>query len=483
MGLFDIILAVVLFLFVIGFFVVVWKAAQDWRWFNIVAVCITMLLCVLFLFPTAGVLKSRAAWHQIREKLEVRAATVAAEQQALKYGDPNDPSAGEGLVSLDRQLSKLGIEAGRRWRSLTQQNNDPANIVLSAPAQGIDGVAGVPGQPDDAAAPAVAPGPLVPESMVVYGFAESPGLDDYLGEFRVTASTPTQVTLAPTGNLRASQVRLIQDRGRGAKWSLYELLPVDGHDPFIAVGSVPSDDECLGRVDEDLVRGLLADKVSPETLSEYLRDGSRATDDDPPLSRWWKVQFLKDKVFEVDSPDQLGALEGGFFDGNGRALDARLQRGDEGGVRFRKGDQILVKEEEARDLIAEGSAEVLDKYYLRPLNDYRFVLRRIQLRLLDLANRKTELEDEQKVLQQAVQKTEGMLVVNQDIKLKLEQDLGQFTVEKTAIQDYTTKLQEELKSMRAEMVRLHQDNQRLEQKLEAKHLEIERRLDSLTAAQ
>ncbi len=53
----------------IGFFVVVWKAAREWRWYNIVAVCITLLLAVLFLFPTAGVLRSRAAWHQVKERL------------------------------------------------------------------------------------------------------------------------------------------------------------------------------------------------------------------------------------------------------------------------------------------------------------------------------------------------------------------------------------------------------------------------------
>ena len=40
----------------IGFFVVVWKASPNWRWYNIVAVCITMILSVLFIFPTAGVL-------------------------------------------------------------------------------------------------------------------------------------------------------------------------------------------------------------------------------------------------------------------------------------------------------------------------------------------------------------------------------------------------------------------------------------------
>ena len=56
----------------IGFFVVVWKASPNWRWYNIVAVCITMILSVLFIFPTAGVLKSRSSWHQLKEKLEGR---------------------------------------------------------------------------------------------------------------------------------------------------------------------------------------------------------------------------------------------------------------------------------------------------------------------------------------------------------------------------------------------------------------------------
>ena len=56
---------------------------------------------------------------------------------------------------------------------------------------------------DDPAAPAAPPEPLIPVSMVVYGFSESAARMDsetplilptaFLGEFVVTASTPTQV--------------------------------------------------------------------------------------------------------------------------------------------------------------------------------------------------------------------------------------------------------------------------------------------------
>ena len=75
----------------IGFFVVVWKSAKNWRWFNIVAACFSMLLAIAFLFPTAGVLKSRAAWHQLKEKLEVQAAQVYADYRIIKFGDPANP--------------------------------------------------------------------------------------------------------------------------------------------------------------------------------------------------------------------------------------------------------------------------------------------------------------------------------------------------------------------------------------------------------
>jgi len=234
-------------------------------------------------------------------------------------------------------------------------------------------------------------------------------------------------------------------------------------------------------MDDALIAKLFGNRVSPETLKAYQEDGRRATDDDPPLSRWWKIEFTKNHAIDVDSPEQRGALDGGFFDGNGRAVDGRLQRGADGQVQFKKGDQILVKEEAANQLIDEGVAELRDRFFLRPLNDYRYILRRVRLRLTELANRKEELEFETKVLEEAIAKTEGMLVSNQAIKLKLEQDLAQFRVEKNAITSYTEQVRQQVDAMRADMARLHQQNLALEQQIEQKQLEIERRLDTLTS--
>lgn len=475
----------------IGFFVVVWKAAREWRWFNIVAVCVTMLLAVLFLFPTAGVLKSRAAWHDLKEKLEKQAAEAKAEQRLIKYGDPNDAEFATGVVDLGRDLSKIGIEAGRRWRGLRFQGVANNQITLVAPqAADPTAVEGIPDAAagDPAAAAAAQPGSLVPADLVVYGFAETqnPQQPDplptfYLGEFRVITSTPNSVTLTPTGPLEQGQLQRIGNR-QAVSWSLYELLPLDAHEPFVAAGSEQTEDNFFGRIDEQTIDQLLGNRVSPETLQSYKEDGRRASDQDPPLSRWWLIEFTKNHSIDVDSPNRLAILEGeGFFDGNGRAIDSRLQRGE--AVDFKAGDQVLVKEEAARALIDEDVAEQRDSFYLRPLNDYRYILRRIRLRIAELANRKTELEFETKVLQDAIAKTESMLVSNQAIKLKLEQDLAQFRVEKNAINSYVDNLRQQVDKMRQAMVRLHQQNLALEQQIEANELAIERRLNAVTAVQ
>jgi hypothetical protein len=295
----------------------------------------------------------------------------------------------------------------------------------------------------------------------------------------VTASTPNDVTLAPNGPLAPEQIQLVQQaQQQGRTWTLYEMLPLDGHRPFIADGSVQTDDQYFGRVDEDLVRSLLGQGTTEATIQNYLRDGGRATQDDPPLSRWDKIEFLKKYTMQVDSPDQRGALDGTFFDGNGRAVDSRLQRGED--LVFAVGDQILVKQEEAKKLLDEGTARLIDQYYLRPLNDYRFVLRRIRLQLAELENRKTELAFEKSVLDEAIALTVKMLTINQEIKLKLEQDLAQVQVESKSIQDYKNKNAKKVEDLRAEMIRLHKENQALEQQLEKHHFDIKRKIDSVT---
>ncbi len=316
----------------------------------------------------------------------------------------------------------------------------------------------------------------------MYCFAEGdePGVtvkvpSFYLGEYRVTASTPTQVTLTPVGAQEAVQSQAIAS-GRAESWALYELVPLDGHNQFIAAGSdqTENNDNIFGRVDEEMVRRLLGNNVTPATLDKYLRDGSRVRQDDPPATRWVKIEFIKNYQITVDSPEKRNVLDGGFFDASGQSVDSRLQRiADDGGVaKFKTGDQLVVKEEAANAMIEEGVAKLLDTFFVRELNDYRVLLQRTRLRITELGIRQGELEYEQKVLEDAIAATNTMLTANQEAKLKLEKDLAQIQTERTVIKTYTDNLEQKVGQTRQHLVSLYRQNLQLATKLKEIHQKI-----------
>jgi hypothetical protein len=237
----------------------------------------------------------------------------------------------------------------------------------------------------------------------------------------------------------------------------------------------------FGRIDDELVNRLLSNPMSAQSRAEYLRDGTRSLPDDEPLSKWVKIEFTKNHEIVVDSPDQRGALDGGFFDGSGRAVDSRLQHGDSGKVKFSKDDILIVQEEAADALIDADVARLIDTYYIRPLNDYRFVLRRIRLRLAELQTRTKELTYENEVLQRAIDATVNMKAAAQGEKLKLEQDFEQTEIERKALEVYNAKLEGVVKETRQELVKLYRSNQQLEKELQMFHEAIAKPGESLTS--
>ena len=93
---------------VIAFFVVIWKAAKHWRWYNIVAACITMLLGghVPVSDRRHSEKSCRLASDQ-RDAREVRRRREA-EQRRIKFGDPSD--------SIDRRGRDLAFtKTGESW--------------------------------------------------------------------------------------------------------------------------------------------------------------------------------------------------------------------------------------------------------------------------------------------------------------------------------------------------------------------------------
>jgi len=475
-----------------GFFM--WKSRDTWRWYHITTASIALILAIILLFPTAGTLKSRSAWHKVKEDLETQLTRLESEQFTLKHGDPPDSPEGNGALALKEQLNRFSLEAGRRWQNLRPQAGaTPATVTLirsAAPAELPPGMEATEPPADAAAGAAAVPAvpaagnlPLIPQGLVVYAFAETTqeGIavlvpTFYLGEFRVTASTPTQMTIEATARLEAPQAQAITS-GQASSWSLYELLPLDSHEIFLRPQTAISDNAIFGDVDNDLVRASLSRGVTDATIQKYLRDGTPSSPDDPPSTRWVKIEFTKAHAIVVDSPEQRGALDGGFFDASGQAVDSRMQRRGEGPtggtVQFAVGDQITVLEQAADELIEQNVAKLLNTYYVRPLNDYLFVLRRIRLRLNELEIRKVELEFEQKVLGDAIAATVSMLNTNQEAKLKLEKDLAQIQVEQAAIAQYNSSVKETLTNTRQRLSGLYQDNLRLRNELDEIHTAIE----------
>jgi hypothetical protein len=447
----------------IAFVVVVVKSAKNTRWYQITSAVMTMLLAIIFLFPTAGVLKSRQAWNEVAEKLENDLRRVEEDHERILRGDPGDPTAPEGLESLSAKLSKMSTEAGRRWPGLTMVGGGNGAITLQLPAQPA-----VPGQEPAAASTE----PLVEVGMVVYGFREGafPGIDEtvptfYLGEFKVTASQPNSVTIVPSSPLDQRQAAAVS--GAQGKWSLYELLPLDGHEPFVAEGSKPDDDNILGRVDDKLV-DMLFKNASPEARQRYLLDGSKSDQVEDQAARWVKIAFDKKFTVDVDAKSTLGALEGGFFDESGRAVDGRLQRDDDGNIAFAVGDTIVLKEEGWKDLVEpEGVASVQATYYLRPLNDYRSVLRNLRLQIRETRIRIETLEYEKKILVSAGAATNSTLVKVQIEKDNLEKDLSQHQVENTALRTYFDKIREKLRQTKEASSALYRSNLGLMRQIES----------------
>ena len=110
-------------------------------------------------------------------------------------------------------------------------------------------------------------------------------------------------------------------------------------------------------------------------------------------------------------------------------------------------------------------ARKIDTYYVRPLNDYRFVLRKLRLRLIESTLRAKELAAEKVVLDAAVAATSGMQTSNQTDKLKLEQDLDQLQVEVKALREYYASVKSEVKKNRKRMLDLYNSNIQLEQEI------------------
>lgn len=460
----KIILLVLLFLYAVGVFWFLWKASERWRWYHIVISLTLFFLTIAYLPLTAGVLENRTEWSKQAQELETRLTRAEQEQQDWINGVPGNPQRDPGLLELGAKLRGLNAEVGRVFRDMQVQdrNQNGVTLVKAGPPQ-AQTPEGMPGAPEPAAddAAAAPAGPLLPTGAIVYAFAENvleqggPAVPVfYLGEFEVQQAGPQTVTMAPTSPLEPGQ---LQAANQSPRWALYELMPTDSHEAFVAEGSEGDDEQIFGRVDADLVQRLMAN-VPPADVQLYLRDGTQALPDDLPQSRWVKIEFTKSHEITVDAMEQRAAIDGSYFDSLGQAVDARLQREEGDVVAFEEGDQIVMQLEAAQDLVMQGVAERVDEYFVRPLNNYRTMIRATQRQIARLKDEAQLLARQKTVLEAAVAKTNEMLTKSQQRKGELEKDEAQLGKELVAIQSTVDQLEAQMRTTRGRMAELYEQN-------------------------
>lgn len=487
-------------------------SAGNWGVLHTLLLCCLFLECWCFMVFAAGVMRKRVGALAEYAKYKDEAEKLEADIQKLTWGDPHAVSEElDSIVAAKSELRRATMDRGRVWRRaslIDQPENDvrlqlaiataaPAAAGGTVPAAGdallpatpaAPAATGTPaaGTPAAAAAtPAAQPAPATTPAtsaptlqtsmvdMVVYGFAEAstpPGVDPaadkkqpipefYLGEFKVIENQAGQVLLRPTAPLEPSQVAYIKD-GRANSWTLYELLPLDSHQAFAAPGSKPTAGAMFGRMDEETIKRLFANvpeenSRQQKAIARYLRDGQRATDDDPADSVWQRIELLKEYETDVDSQSDANATIGGYFDSTGRSIDVRMKRGEGGRVKLPAGKTLVVTQAAARDLIEKGIAKLIEPVFVRPLVAYEEAFNKLSIRRQSVTDNIAICERDTSVLAKANELEQAMIAESQIEKQMLSDDLAMYQKEQAVVKSALTEMEAKLQQTKTQLSQLY----------------------------
>ncbi len=483
---------------------------------------------VIFLFLTFGMAmwfvamaalshKTKLHWRQRVDRLTKELDGLAKEKDELinNYVMDEQGNLPETVLTARSKLNRVMLDRGRVWRLCSVTAVTPAGEVQVSTAP-----AGV----------ADAPPNQIDENAIIYAFLEADAgvsvkvPDNYLGEFRASAVTPTQVTLVPTDNrmLLPSQTTLIRgSAGTAETWSLYEVMPIDSHqiyavDPnknvhLTAVEGQP----VFGDVDAQLVQTLydparylaefranlgLTPQQEPiiqahltSIMNSIVRDGGKkatggAVDSEDNI--FVKIQFKKDYEVAVDSDTGQGGLTSDYFDSTGSAMVNRLRRGNLGfldedqrkSVKFKSGDIAVFHQKKADELITQDIAAPVEERYVRRLIDFTYEFHKM------LDRRTRIMQDVQRMQSEitSTQAAETRSAKQRDFR-KMERDQllvdkVKFEAEQQQVAMYASELRTKMATLNAELSALYRANAALAAKLEARDKQLADEINRRTEA-
>ncbi len=474
MGLGGILILLLLLVSLIVFIYVLVITARGWGVLHSILLSCLFIECWVMIIFSAGVHYRRVNATEEAFKNRKSAEEATATTQKLTWGDFGiSPDALDAVVPVQGMVRRLTADRGRVWRgaSLMQSAAGSHQLELSSEVQ-QNAAAAVDALAEEPAAAAAAAKPPSSESLpvntVVYGFAEDlneagqPIPIFYLGEFVVKESQAGQVKLEPTLPLYADQQQHI-DSGAASKWTLYELLPLDSHDTFAAPGSQPSEEQLFGRMDEETIKSMFANvpaesERQQRIVDAYLRDGQRANDNDASERVWVQVNVLKEYEWDVDSKEVANATERGYFDALGRSIDSRLKIGETGVVKLTpemKGKFIVLPQEVATPLIENGTLELVQRVYVRPLIDYEEAFNRHVVRDHEVSESIQLFTRDSQEIEKANQFGLEMISLRQVEKEELQSDLSNYQREVALLNDAVAKADAEVATLKAQIQQMY----------------------------
>ncbi len=218
-------------------------------------------------------------------------------------------------------------------------------------------------------------------------------------------------------------------------------------------------------MDEAEIGLLLADlpaegNLKTKIIDSYVRDGLRTLADDEPGTVWVQVNMLKNHQVDVDSQEEANATVGGYFDTIGRSVDSRLKREDKLPVELTPDMNrklIVLKEESANELIASGKAELVQRIYVRPLNDYEEAFNRNFVRKHELAERIVLVKRETAEVSKANELGNEMIGLRQVENQKLASDLSNYQQEVQVLTTAAAEAEQELAALKEKMGSLYRE--------------------------
>jgi len=447
-------------LFFIFLLVMCWKT---WRVAHILSALFVFAAACTFLVFASLVLKTHAAWRKPFETHKIAIAKQEVELNKLLHGDLIAvQQAEESIRSARAKLNDEVLDRGRVWRECTPLAAvDPVTFkVRTVPASQPQGQASDPNG--------------IAERMLLYVFAEKESKDGwkvpghYLGEYAVTEAGDAEVTITSLLPLDPDQIQRIQQGG--ATWALYEVMPVDSHEVFAEMDE--TERRLVGMSKDDLAEYFPnVFNWPPEQYDKFLDAFARfnrdVTDQDSPDDTWVLIKFLRKHTIPVDSDTPQSLLEGEarYFDSSGRALEARLRRGDDGNVTFEIGDSGFFDLDTANALIDDGICEKIRPVYRRQLHDYARFFRETYYRHRELDESILRQRRDTEILVGLKNNVEAQAAAKQMEKDKLASDLVGFRTELTEISSFTQALTVKWEESRGRLSELYRRNLELSAEL------------------